>query len=67
MSSNAKNNRSATIVGEATGKISTTMVDAIKKLDGDKVEVMRMLRIAHSFIGAEIQHQNDVNESCDQD
>ncbi len=67
MSSKPKSDRNPLIVGEATGKISTTMVDAIKKLGDDRNEIRRMLRIAGSIIGTELRYQEDRAEAACQD
>lgn len=65
MSSKPKSDRSAAIIGEAIGKISATMVDAIRKLDGDGEEIRRMLRSAFSMINAEKEHQESIVSGVD--
>lgn len=57
MSSKQKNEASAVIVGEAIGKISVTLFDAIRKLDGDNEEIKRMIRIVQGMIDSEKKYQ----------
>ena len=67
MSSKPKSDCNPLIVGDATGNIAATMVDAIKKLGGDCDEIRRMLRIAQSIIGAELRYQEDRTDVACQD
>lgn len=67
MATKPKNDRCAAIIGEATGKISTIMVDAIRKLDSDNGEIIRMLRHQRSIVCTELEHQELTARECVQD
>ncbi len=67
MSSKPKSDCNPLIVGDATGNIAATMVDAIKKLGDDRNEIRRMLRIAGSIVGTELRYQEDRVEAACQD